>query len=164
MNECKNKNEQSESKNKEIMDNLNILNNYKKEKEKKYLSKTLIYSEELKKSEITNENEIIMINNWISPNFYINYELLYKATIDGDTISKFHEKCDNKGDTICFIKLNNTKRIGGYTSKSWNYKINNFINDDNTFIFFLNIKKNIYQQKIKVYIVQRKEFHLEILI
>ena len=133
-------------------------------KKKIYLSKTLIYSEKLKKSTIINEDEISMINNWISPNFYINYELLYRATIDGDTISKFHEKCDNKGETICFIKLENNCRIGGYTSKSWNYKINNFINDDNTFIFDLNNKKNIYQLKIKVYIVQRKDFHLDILI
>ena len=141
LNECKNKNDQLESKNKEIMDNLNILNNYKIEKEKKYLSKTLIYSKDLKKSSIIKENEISIINNWISPNFYINYELLYKATIDGDTISKFHDKCDNKGETICFINLKNNCRIGGYTSKSWNYKINNFINDEDTFIFDINNKK-----------------------
>ena len=63
LNECKNKNEQLELKNKEIMDNLNILNNYKIEKEKKDLSKTLIYSKDLKKSSIIRESEITMINN-----------------------------------------------------------------------------------------------------
>jgi len=141
LNECKNKNKQLELKNNEIMDNLNILKYYKIGKENKYLFQTLLYDEELKKSAIINENEIKMINNWINPNLYINYELLYKATIDGDTISKFHEKCDNKGNTICFIKLQDNFRLGGYTSKSWNYKINAFINDDNTFIFDLNIKK-----------------------
>ena len=158
LNECKNKNQKLELKNKEIIDNLNILNNYKIEKEKKDLSKTLIYSKDLKKSEIIKENEISIINNWISPNFYINYELLYKATIDGDTISKFHDKCDNKGETICFIKLKNNFRIGGYTSKSWNYKINNFINDDNTFIFDLNNKKKYLPTENKCIYSSKKGF------
>ena len=105
LNECKNKNKELELKNNEIIYNLNILNNYKKEKENKHIFKSLIYGEELKKSDIIKENEINMINNWINPNFYLNYQLLYKATINGDTISKFHEKCDNKENTICFINL-----------------------------------------------------------
>ena len=158
LNECKNKNKQLELKNNEIMDNLNILKYYKIGKENKYLFQTLLYDEELKKSAIINENEIKMINNWINPNLYINYELLYKATIDGDTISKFHEKCDNKGNTICFIKLKNNFRIGGYTSKSWNYKINNFINDDNTFIFDLNNKKKYLPKDKKCIYSSKKGF------
>ena len=159
LNECKNKNKELELKNNEIIYNLNILNNYKKEKEKKHIFKSLIYTEDLKKSTIIKENEINMINNWIYPNFYINYELLYKATIDGDTFSKFHEKCDNKENTICFINLENNIRIGGYTSKSWNHiKKNDFINDDNTFIFDLYDKKKYLPTNNKCIYCSKKGF------
>ena len=31
-------------------------------------------------------------------------KLLYRGTKDGTTSLKFHEKCDNKGPTICLYK------------------------------------------------------------
>ena len=72
-----------------------------------------------KDSKIISINEYDMISNWISPNKKIKFNLLYRASSDGDKSKDFHDKCDNKGSTFCIFHLDNEYIIGGYSSVSW---------------------------------------------
>ena len=71
----------------------------------------------------------------------ISYELIYKATRDGDKSENFHSKCDNKENTIVIIKSKNGKIFGGFTTKFWNHM--EYINDPLAFVFSIN-KQKIY--------------------
>ena len=72
----------------------------------------------------------------------ITLNLLYKATIDSDKASIFHEKCDEASNSLVLIQSGNGKRFGGYTSCSWE---GNSIEkqDENAFVFSLD-KMEIY--------------------
>ena len=72
------------------------------------------------------------INNDNNKKIIIN--LLYKASVDGDKASAFHEKCDDAQNTIVLIETKNGKRFGGYTTCSWS---GNCVdkNDPKAFIF-----------------------------
>ena len=52
--------------------------------------------------------------------YNLNLELLYKATRDGFKTNDLHQKCDNIGPTVCFIKSDQNLVLGGYTNLSWN--------------------------------------------
>ncbi|CDW79655.1 UNKNOWN [Stylonychia lemnae] len=73
-----------------------------------------------------------------------NFELLYKATVDGFKAKKFHQKCDNQGATISFILSNAGQIFGGYASQSWDASVNGYIKDKNAFLFNVGKKKIIY--------------------
>ena len=62
-----------------------------------------------------------MKNDWIDPygEKNITSELLFRTSVNGDSASTFHQKCDGKGATITFIKTTNGKRIGGFTMIPW---------------------------------------------
>ena len=77
-----------------------------------------------------------------------NFHLIYQASKDGSYPSNFHEKCDNKGTTITFIKTNENKKFGGYISKDREYgnEIETNKTDKNAFIFSIN-KKSKYPIK-----------------
>ncbi|MBP5694402.1 MAG: TLD domain-containing protein, partial [Bacilli bacterium] len=49
----------------------------------------------------------------------ITLNLLYKATVDSDKASIFHEKCDGATNSLVLVQSTNGKRFGGYTSCSW---------------------------------------------
>ncbi|RGB33208.1 hypothetical protein C1646_704998 [Rhizophagus diaphanus] len=54
-------------------------------------------------------------------NISYNFNLLYRASKDGNTPATFHAKCDNKGPTIVIVKISNSEKIvGGYNPLSWN--------------------------------------------
>ena len=70
----------------------------------------------------------------------IKLEKIYKMSKDGDK-QKFHEKCDNKGPTLCLFKIKGKDiRFGGFTSVSWDSSKREK-RDDNAFIFSINNKK-----------------------
>ena len=48
-----------------------------------------------------------------------NIILLYRGSRDGFKASKFHEKCDNKGETLTIIKSDGDFIFGGYTEINW---------------------------------------------
>ncbi|RGB27281.1 hypothetical protein C1646_799185 [Rhizophagus diaphanus] len=49
-----------------------------------------------------------------------NFQLLLRGSRDGFTPKKFHELCDNKYNTIIFIKVKGTEEIiGGYNPIMW---------------------------------------------
>ena len=49
-----------------------------------------------------------------------NFNLLYKASVDGDEATKFHEKCDNHSNAVTILQTNCGRRFGGFTTQTWN--------------------------------------------
>lgn len=69
---------------------------------------------------IINSAEEDMIINKIQKNGNkIQFNLIYKATVDSDRASVFHDKCDFAEKTLILIDTIEGKRFGGYTSVSW---------------------------------------------
>ena len=124
---------------KQISDILNLIHNHSSEK-----------IEYINESHIVYDNEIELIKNWLSPSSVnsnenestIFFELIYRASRDGDDSNNFHIKCDGKGKTITFIKNDLGFRFGGYTSVPWErYTEYEYKQDPTAFLFSLNNKE-----------------------
>ena len=65
------------------------------------------------------------------------FNLLYRASRDGNTVEVFHDKCDDKKGTIVVAKIANSERIvGGYNPLFWNSNETlNFTKDSFIFSF-----------------------------
>ena len=59
---------------------------------------------------------------------------------DGDSATKFHEKCDNIGPNLTIIKTKKNIIMGGFTTRNWEYEEKSK-KDDLAFIFNFNNKK-----------------------
>ena len=94
----------------------------------------------LNDSNIINKDEIQQLIEWL-PKTPQKILKLYDTTEDAPNCGSFHQKCDNKRDTIVFVKSNKNCRFGGYASQPWDWRINNYIVDPNAFIFSLDRKK-----------------------
>ena len=75
----------------------------------------------------------------------IFFNLLFKATIDGQLASDFHKKCDGKVQQLVFIKTTEGEIFGGYTKIGFRNRGKAF-QDNNAFIFSLFTRK-IYNIK-----------------
>ena len=77
----------------------------------------------------------------------ISYDLLYKASRDGDKSENFHSKCDNINNTLVIIKTTNLNIFGGFTTQTWNHA--GYKNDPLAFAFSVNNQKiyNIIDNK-----------------
>jgi len=89
---------------------------------------------------------------WKTPK---RWTLRYKATIDGFSSAKFHEKCDNIGSTVTLIHAKDGNLLGGYTKISW-VSQKACIEDDEAFIFILEkpwpvSPRPFYAQKGNIY-------------
>ncbi|CAB4376298.1 unnamed protein product [Rhizophagus irregularis] len=70
------------------------------------------------------------------------FNLLFRASKDGNTAESFHAKCDNKGATLVVVKLNDSERlVGGYNPLFWDSS-NSGKNTKDSFIFTFENKKN----------------------
>ena len=107
---------------------------------------------------IKSYNDIAFVNerltkNEVFRNKKLKYNLLYRASRDGDNSNKFHEKCDNINNIIAIFKTKEGRIFGGYTEKG--YKGNNQGNtiDNNAFFFSCNLKKiyNVKRNKTAIY-------------
>lgn len=78
----------------------------------------------------------------ISPNKNIRFNLLYRATKDGDQISTFHSKCDNKIQVLVLYHTMKGVKFGGYTDIGFDSS-RNWKQDLKSFIFSID-KKKIY--------------------
>ena len=95
----------------------------------------------IKSDIIQNISELFFISSRIHKNKYkINLNLLYKASIDGDKASIFHEKCNKSQTTLTLIQTKNNKKFGGYTKRTWRGKNIEKIDND-AFIFSFDNKK-----------------------
>ena len=92
----------------------------------------------ISKNYIINKNDFDLISTWINKNIS-KYELLYKATVDGDSIDDFIKKCENKGPNILIVKSKKGQIFGGYTEKNWTK--GKSIASPDSFLFNLNIRK-----------------------
>ena len=68
------------------------------------------------------------------------------SKIDGLSVKSFHNKCDNKGPTICIFRNEYQYIFGGYTKVSWSMSAQYF-KDANAFIF--GIKPKLFVSHIK---------------
>uniref|UniRef100_U9UMP4 TLDc domain-containing protein n=1 Tax=Rhizophagus irregularis (strain DAOM 181602 / DAOM 197198 / MUCL 43194) TaxID=747089 RepID=U9UMP4_RHIID len=89
--------------------------------------------DEIIDTKIVNLNIISIIFRWINNvdynskysylrELYLPYKfkLILRGSRDGFTPTKFHELCDNKSNTITFIKVKGTDEIlGGYNPLTW---------------------------------------------
>ena len=91
----------------------NIISNWTKIY--KIKTKDIIDSIILKNNERKNE----FINKIIEWSGYKSMELIYRGTRDGMTSNDFHNKCDNKGKTICLFLNEKDNIFGGYSSIPW---------------------------------------------
>ena len=90
----------------------NIISNYTKlYKIKTKEIDSIILNEEEKGNEYINK-----LYEWCG---YNKMELIYRGTRDGSNSNIFHNKCDNKGPTICLFKNEKGNIFGGYTPISW---------------------------------------------
>ncbi|RGB40516.1 TLD-domain-containing protein [Rhizophagus diaphanus] len=80
-------------------------------------------------SKIINAQDAATIASWIDKkkgipyrlkDMPIKFELIYRASLEGFSINRFHECCDNKGPTVVIIKVRNSGEIiGGYNPLDW---------------------------------------------
>ena len=78
----------------------------------------------------TQKNEIDFIKSLL-PNK--NLILIYRATIDGDSFSTFHSKCDNQGESLTLFETKDARKFGGHMNKSISTQNNWFNKNDENF-------------------------------
>ncbi|CAJ0866840.1 3268_t:CDS:2 [Entrophospora sp. SA101] len=93
-----------------------------------------------------------IICNWIdgrdivTPTFTkatYDFRLLVRGSSDGFDASKFHARCDRKGATVVFIRIENSGEIiGGYNSAYWRTGAI-YIHSDKSFLFSLGDGKKL---------------------
>ena len=90
---------------------------------------------------IKNNYSNSLIKNWISPNFKIQANLLYRMSRDGAEISTFHNLCDDKGpENLLLFHLKNDNIIGFFIHGFFD-SVSNWKSDNKCLIFNLNQKK-----------------------
>ena len=132
----------------EVIERLNKLEKYFAEEieDKKFIEEIGLNTKIIKQ-----KNDIQFIVNRLINNDEnkkqkkINFNLLYRATRDGDTSNNFHNRVDNKNSHLSIIETKKGLKFGVYIDKPFK-GTGNVINDNNCFIFSLNLKK-IYNNK-----------------
>ncbi|EXX53853.1 hypothetical protein RirG_240010 [Rhizophagus irregularis DAOM 197198w] len=107
-------------------------------------------------SNIINGSYFAILASWIEKknHFYYNernipynFNLLYRASRDGDTHADFHIKCDKKGATMVVIKITDSEQIvGGYNPLDWNSS-NLWVSAKDSFLFSFTEKNNFQSAK-----------------
>ena len=75
-------------------------------------------------------------------NSKVIFNLLYRASRDGDSPHDYHNKCDGKSNTLCVIQTIKGCKFGGYTETT--IGDGSDVKDPNAFVFSLN-KNKIYE-------------------
>ena len=141
---------------KELKEENNELKKILKTQEENYnqIIKRLENDIQIIKTKISQNNEIFLINeeeknlisNWIEENSKKEFKLIFKSSLNDDLIKTFHEKCDNKNNTLIIIKSSKGKKFGGYNPLLWNIS-DKYNNDSKTFLFSLDLKKKFIIDK-----------------
>ncbi|GES80977.1 BTB/POZ domain-containing protein [Rhizophagus clarus] len=106
------------------------------------------------KSVIINQKHIALFTNWIgrrekNKTASYKFDLLYRASRDGNTAIEFHEKCDNRRATITIIKLRDSEGIvGGYNPLEWDSSNGSFKRTKDSFIFSFTNRTDLETAKI----------------
>ena len=95
----------------------------------------------IKRSKILKTNEDKLILNFLNQTENITFNLLYRATEDGDQAKIYHNKCDNTGPNLTIVETKNGYRFGGYSSVNLQSLTGTPVKDDKAFVFSLNKKR-----------------------
>ena len=79
----------------------------------------------------------------------INYNLIYRATRDGDNLNSFHSRVVNKKNRLSIVETNKGLKFGVFNEQPIK-QTGNSLNDNKSFVFSLNLKK-IYNAKYGAY-------------
>ena len=95
---------------------------------------------------ITSKEELDFIINRLKQIDYfknksLSYELVFRGTRDGRTSNIFHQKCDGTPKTITIIKTIKGLKFGGYIEREWKSSGDWISDDENCFIFSLDLHK-----------------------
>lgn len=104
-----------------------------------------------------NANYKKILKDWINPDINLSGKLLYRLTRDGETISKFHELCNNKGPTLTIFQVEDGNIGGLFTPLSWN-DISEMKNDMKSFLFNLSKCKKYEKAKNDFSIYARSDY------
>jgi hypothetical protein len=89
------------------------------------------------------------IDSYYQKDIPYHFNLICRASRDGNGKKVFHRKCDNKGATIIIIKIKGTEQIfGGYNPVDWNLSGGDFIMMSDSFVFSFTDRRNIKTAKI----------------
>ena len=131
--------------------NIKILTDKLNEKDKKLKeaeNKIELFEEKEKErkkikieSKILQTNEDKLILEYLNKTENISFDLLYRATEDGDKAIVYHNKCDNTGPNLTLMETKNGFRFGGYSSVNLQSLSSVPVKDDNAFVFSLNKKR-----------------------
>lgn len=134
-----------ENKIKDISDKLNFYTPYlDKEKGDTHKKRSFNETSSIINNDISKQN---IIFEWIKDKIKktsIEFELIFKMSINGNSAYDFHEHCDDVGPTLILIKTNKDKIFGGFTPLNWkeeNEKGVKYDESNETFIFSLNLMK-----------------------
>ena len=87
-------------------------------------------------------------------------KLLYRASENAFSSTKFHELCDDEGPTIAIIESNWGNIFGGYTTKSWkkdddDYYFGMYKTDENAFLFMIKSNDGAIQKQCPLILEMR---------
>lgn len=105
--------------------------------------------------QLIDTNQFKQLNNWINPLVSLSFELIFKASENGDSSEEFHKFCDGKGPTVVIVKGKNCHIFGGYLTVPFSSD-NKYHYDDKAFLFSLTNKKR-FPIKIK----DKAVFHMD---
>ena len=101
-------------------------------------------------SRIINYNEIEFIINYLKNNDIlfkkngISFNLLYRASRDGDNTQTIHNKCDSKKNILFILLTEQNNIIGGYSQIGWETRNKAVYPIDNKSFLFSITKNKIY--------------------
>ena len=134
-------NEQKEKDKKQELENIiKELTEKLSEKENK-LKNSEVNEKNIIKSKILQSNEDKLIISFFNKTENITFNLLYRASEDGDNSKVYHNKCDNTGPNLTLIQTKDGYRFGGYSSVNIQSLSGVPVKDDNAFVFSLDKKR-----------------------
>lgn len=133
-----------------------VLLNSGNDSKKKYNKRNL---NSIKDSVILKDNEDMMIKNWIGHDKNMSFNLIYKATRDGDDVKDFHKLCDEISPTLTLARTKNGNRFGGYTCAPLKRNADvEKIYDKNAFVFSIDKQYKYNTNKPEEAVHSRKEY------
>ena len=136
-----------------IKKNTEIINQLKNENKKEEIqkqNKIKFAKQTFETTNILNDEEKILISEWIHPKKVLKFNMVFNTNKDGSSASTFHYYCDGVSPTVTIVRDTNGNKFGGYTTSTWNQPGpgGSYARDQNAFIFNLS-KKIKYLQTDK---------------
>ena len=121
------------------------------EKNLETLNKKIINQNWIESNIIINLNDKILLKNWISLENNINSKLLFRLTIHGETIQKFHELCDKINNNLVIVQIQDNIIFGAYCTWCWDTS-GNTLKDSKGFLFSLNNKQKYLNENRSIHL------------